>query len=159
MGLQFFVAGLHDNISLEVIKNGTTDMYQAFLVAHAYETAVKDKKKNNGNGAMINKISEMDACFDEDENAEIEAIKPKHQQKRMFGSNNGSACQQRTNGGNGNNNGNSSNRNGGNQQSGSGGQCKPNPAFGKTCHYCKKKNHFQTECFKRKRDNAPLVKV
>jgi len=84
LGLQFFVAGLHDDISLEVIKSGTTDMYEAFLVAHAYETAVKDKKKNNGNGAMVNKISEMDACFDEEENAEIEAIKRKHQQKRMF---------------------------------------------------------------------------
>ena len=81
----------------------------------------------------------------------------------MFNSNNGSAYQQRTNGSNGNNNGNSngnkSNRNGGNQQSGSGGQRKPNPAFGKICHYCKKKNHFQTDCFKRKRDNAPLVKI
>jgi len=159
LGLQFFVAGLHDDISLEIIKNGTTDMYQAFLVAHAYETAVKDKKKNNGNGAMTNKINKMDACFDEDENAKIEAIKRKHQQKRMFSSNNGSAYQQRSNGGNGNNNGNSSNRNGGNQQSGSGGQRKPNPAFGKICHYCKKKNHFQTDCFKRKRDNAPLVKI
>jgi hypothetical protein len=130
LGLQFFVAGLHDDSSLEVIKNGTTDMYQAFLVAHAYETAVKDKKKNNGNGAMMSKINKMDACFDEDENAEIEAIKRKHQQKRMFCSNNGSAYQQRTNGSNGNNNGSSNNRNGGNQQSGSGGQRKPNPAFG-----------------------------
>jgi len=106
----------------------------------------------------------MDACFDEEENAEIEAIKRRHQQKMMFNSNNGSAYQHRANGGNSNgnsNNGNcnSSNRNGGNQQSGSGGQQKPNPAFGKTCHYCKKKNHFQTECYKRKRDNAPLVKV
>jgi len=159
LGLQFFVAGLHDDISLEVIKSGTTDMYKAFLVAHAYETAVKDKKKNNGNGAIMNKISRMDACFDEDENAKIEAIKRKHQQKRMFSSNNGSAYQQRTNGGNGNGNGNSSNRNGGNLQSGSGGQRKPNPAFGKICHYCKKKNHFQNDCYKRKRDNAPPVKV
>ena len=133
-------------------------MYQAFLVAHAYETAVKDKKKNNGNGALT-KVSEMDACFDEDEDAEIEAIKRKHQQKRMFNSNNSLAYQLHTNGGNGNGNGNSSNHNGGNQQSGSGGQRKPNPAFGKICHYCKKKNHFQTDCFKRKRDNAPPVKV
>jgi hypothetical protein len=28
------------------------------------------------------------------------------------------------------------------------GQCKPNPVFGKICHYCKKKNHFQSDCFK-----------
>jgi len=161
LGLQFFVAGLHDDISLEVIRNGTTDMYEAFLIAHAYETAVKDKKKNNGNGALVN---EMEAVFDDDEKAEIEAIKRKHQQKRMFSSNNGSAYQQRANGNNGNsynngNSGNSNNRNGGNQQSGSGGQRKPNPAFGKICHYCKKKNHFQNDCFKRKRDNAPPVKV
>jgi len=46
LGLQFFVAGLHSNNSLEVIKSGTTDMYAAFLIAHAYETAAKDKKKN-----------------------------------------------------------------------------------------------------------------
>ena len=34
-----------------------------------------------------------------------------------------------------------------------------NPAFGKTCHYCKKKNHFQSDCHKRKRENGALVKV
>jgi hypothetical protein len=175
LGLQFFVAGLHDDISLEVIKNGTMDLYEAFLVARAYETAVMDKKKNNSNGAIwTNKVNEMDACFDDEENAEIEAIKRKHQQKRMFSANNGSAYQSRSNGNgyngnNGNNGSNGNNGNGnyanknnygnrtnGNQQSGS---RKPNPALGKTCHYCKKKNHFQSECYKRKRDNAPPVKV
>jgi len=120
LGLQFFVAGLHDNISLEVIKSGTTDMYEAFLVAHAYETAVKDKKKNNGNGAQpINNVP-MEAM------ATVMATAT-----AMVG----------------------------NQQSGSGGQRKPNPAFCKICHYCKKKNHFQNDCYKRKRDNAPPVKV
>jgi hypothetical protein len=39
------------------------------------------------------------------------------------------------------------------------GQNKPNPAFGKTCHYCKKKNHFQSDCCKPKRDNALMVQV
>ncbi len=88
-------------------------MYEAFLVAHAYETAVKDKKKNNANGTIWTKVSEMDACFDDEENAEIEAIKCKHQQKRMFSANNGSAYQSRSNGNghNGNNGNNGNNRN------------------------------------------------
>jgi len=161
LGLQFFIAGLRQDISMEVVKSGTTDMYQAFLTALAYETALRDKQERNGSQEPI-KINEMEVDFEEmNMNAEIEAIKHKYEQKKMFSANNGSAYQQRSNGNNGNNysnNGNNDNRNGGNQQSGSG-SCKPNPAFGKTCHYCKKKNHFQSECYKRKRNNAPPVKV
>ncbi len=68
LGVEF--TNTDQNFCLEVIKNGTTDMYQAFLVAHAFETAVKDKKKNNGNGART-KISEMDACFDDDIKSQV----------------------------------------------------------------------------------------
>ncbi len=101
----------------------------------------------------------MDADLEEiNMNAEINAIRCKYEQKRMFTANNGSAYQQCSNGNNGGNGSNNGNRNGGNQQSGSGTR-KPNPAFGKTCHYCKKKNHFQSDCYKSKWDNAPLVKV
>ncbi len=162
LGLQFFIAGLHTDISLEVIKSNTADMYEAFMIAHAYETAVKSRKEKENSF----KVNEMAAEFeDEDERAIIEVIKRKYQQKRMFCSYNEWAYQQCFNGGNGSNYSNGSNgnngqnRNGGNQQSGSGAQCKPNLAFGKTCHYCKKKNHFQSDCYKRKRDDAPLVKV
>jgi len=163
LGLQFFIAGLRQDISMEVVKSGTTDMNQAFLTAHAYETALRDKQGKNGPPEQI-KNKEMNANFEEDrERAQIEAIKRKNQQKRMFTSNNGSAYQQRSSRGNGSSYSNckNSNRNGVNQQSGSGlgATRKPNPAFGKTCHYCKKKNHFQSECYKRKRDDAPLVKV
>jgi hypothetical protein len=172
LGLQFFVVGLHSDIRLEVIKSGTTDMYEAFLIKHAYETAVKDKKKR-GNELGSLKINKMDAEFEDSEEAQIEAIRQKFQQRKMFRSNNGSAYQQHSIGGNGSNNGNSNgncngngngngngnNRNGGGQQSGSVNQHKPNPAFGKTCHYCKKKNHFQSDCYRRKRDEAPMVKV
>jgi len=160
LGLQFFIAGLRQDVSMEVVKSGTTDMYQAFLTAHAYETALRDKQGKNGPPEPI-KINEMEADVEQqDMNAEIDAIRRKYQ-KKMFSYNNGSAYQQRSIGGNGSynsNSGNSNNRNGSNQQSRSGGQRKPNPAFGKTCHYCKKKNHFQTECYKRKRDNALLSK-
>jgi len=126
-------------------------MYQAFLTAQAYETALRDKQGKNGSPEPV-KINEMEADFDElDMNVEIDAIRRKYQ-KKMFSSNNGSVYQQRHGGnnpytsGNGNsNNRNGGNQQGGNQQSGSRGQRKPNPTFGKTCHYCKKKNHFQTK--------------
>ncbi len=89
LGLQFFITGLHTNISLEVIKSNTTNMYEAFLIPHAYKTAVKCKKEKD---AGIVKINKMDADFeDEDERTDIEAIKCRHQQKRMFRANNGSA--------------------------------------------------------------------
>ena len=77
----------------------------------------------------------------------------------MFTANNGLAYQQRSNGNNGGNGSNNCNHNGGNQQSVSGKTRKPNPASGKTCHYCKKKNHLQSDCYKRKPDDARLVKV
>jgi hypothetical protein len=172
LGLQFFIARLHTDISLEVIKSNTADMYKAFLIAHNYETAVKSKKEKDSNcisliNSRINEMS-MDAEFEDEERAEIEAISRKYQQKKMFKSNNGSAFQQHSNGGNCNGNssnynngGNGNNRDGSYQQSGSGSGAprKPNPPLGKTCHYCKKKNNFQSDCYKRKRDDAPLVKV
>jgi hypothetical protein len=81
LGLQFFIAGLHTDISLEVIKSNTADMYEAFMIAHAYETAVKSRKEKENSF----KVNEMAAEFeDEDERAIIEVIKRKYQQKRMF---------------------------------------------------------------------------
>jgi hypothetical protein len=85
----------------------------------------------------------------------------------MFSANNGSAYQPRFGGsGNGNSSngatyhGNSNgNGNGNHSTQPQTGQLKPNPPFGRTCHYCKKKNHFQSDCFKCKRDNAPMVQV
>jgi len=95
--LQFFIAGLCQDISMEVVKSGTTDMYQAFLTAHTYETELRDKQGKNGTPEPI-KINEMEADFEEqDMNAEIDAIRRKYQ-KKMFSSNNGSAYQQRSNG-------------------------------------------------------------
>jgi len=82
---------LSKDISMEVVKLGTTDMYQAFLTAHAYETALRDKQGNGSSEGV--KISEVDAEFEDDEEAQIEAIKCKFQQKRMFCSNNGSVYQ------------------------------------------------------------------
>ena len=157
LGLQFFVAGLHPDIQLEVIKSKTADLYEAFKIAHDYETALQKKE------ATV-KINELDAIEDPEERAEIEAVKRQFQPKRMFNANNGSAYQTRnqnqgssSSSSNGNGNGNSGQGN--SYRSGSGQPKRPNPAFGKTCHYCKKKNHFQSDCHKRKRDNAPLVKV
>jgi hypothetical protein len=159
MGVQFFAAGLHADLQLEVIRTGTIDMNEAFDVAHKYETAIQNKQK-----AATADINEDP---DEHERAEIEALRRNFQQRRMFNANNGSAYQPRTTNGesgsysnNGNNGNNYSNGNGGGSNSTlSGAQPKRNnPAFGKTCHYCKKKNHFQADCHKRKRENGEMVK-
>ena len=123
----------------------------------------------NKNALTTAKINELDAIKDPEEKAlvqsTVEAVRRKHQrqyqQKKMFNANNGSAYQPRTsNGGTGNygNNNYSSSNNGSSFSLGAVPKCN-NPAFGRTCHYCKKKNNFQAECNKRKRDNAPLVKV
>jgi uncharacterized membrane protein YgcG len=169
MGVQFFAAGLHAELQLEVIRTGTIDMNEAFDAAHKYETAVQNKDK-----AARATINELDAIIedpDEHERAEIEALKRNFQQRRMFNANNGSAYQNRnSNGGSNSGNGNNySSGNGSNYSSGNGGSSnstlsgaqprRNNPAFGKTCHYCKKKNHFQIDCHKRKRENGEMVKV
>ena len=160
MGVQFFAAGLHSELQLEVIRNGTIDMNEAFDVAHKYETAVQNKEK-----ATAAKINELDAIIeDPEERAEIEAVRRNFQQKRMFNANNGSAYQPRQNGGSGNgysNSNNYGNGNGGssNQPLSGAAPKRSNPALGKTCHYCKKKNHFQLDCHKRKRENGQMVKV
>ena len=160
MGVQFFAAGLHSDLQLEVIRTGTIDMNEAFDVAHKYETAMQNKEK-----ATAAKINELDAIIeDPEERAEIEAVRRNFQQKRMFNANNGSAYQPRSNGGSGNGYSNGNNYSNGN--SGSSNQPlsgaapkRSNPAFGKICHYCKKKNHFQADCHKRKRENGQMVKV
>jgi hypothetical protein len=34
LGLQFFIAELHPDIQLDVIKSGMSDLYEAFKIAH-----------------------------------------------------------------------------------------------------------------------------
>ena len=58
-----------------------------------------------------------------------------------------------------NNDNNYNNGNGGSSNQSGPAPKHNNPAFGNTCHYYKKKNHFQAECFKRKRENGAMVKV
>jgi hypothetical protein len=160
LGLQFFVAGLHADLQLEVIKSKTSDMYQAFMSAQAYETAAANKENKNAGTAKIN---ELDAIDDPEERAAVEALRRDFRNKKLFGANNQSAYQNRgssggPNSGNGNNY--SSGNGGGSNSTLSGAQPRRNnPAFGKTCHYCKKKNHFQIDCHKRKRENGEMVKV
>jgi len=116
LGLQFFIAGLHTYISLMVIKSCTADKYEVFMIALAYETGLKSKKERD---TTLLKVNEMDAEYkDKDKRAEIEAIRRKYQQKKMFCSNNGSAYQQHSNGGNGSNFGNGSNGSNGNNHKG-----------------------------------------
>jgi hypothetical protein len=67
LGLQLFIVGLHTNISLEVIKSNTADIYEAFMISHAYETAVKSKKESD----ITVKINKMDAEFEDKEQAKI----------------------------------------------------------------------------------------
>ena len=89
-----------------------------------------------------------------------EAIRQNFHEKRMFGANNGSAFQNRTSNGGSNGNNYNSGNGGASNSTLSGAQPKHNnQAFGKTCHYCKKKNHFQADCHKRKRENGAKVKV
>ena len=117
----------------------------------------------------IAKINELDAIVDPEELAEIEAIRRNYREKKKFGANNGSAYQNRTsNGGSNPSNGNNYNNdnkyskgNGGssNQPLSGAAPKRSNPAFRKTCHYCEKKNHFQSDCHKRKRENGAMLKV
>jgi hypothetical protein len=161
LGLQFFIAGLHSDIQLEVIKSKTTSLYEASEIAKEYETAKQSKQKETA------AINELDAIDDPEERAEIEALRRNFRERKMFNANSGSAYQNRS-GSSGQNNGNNQNY-GNNYSSGNGGSSnstlsgaqpkRNNPAFGKTCHYCKKKNHFQLDCHKRKRENGQLVKI
>jgi hypothetical protein len=80
LGLQFFIVRLHKDISLEVIKLGTTEMYQPFLTTHAYKMVVKGKQEKDTGTVKINK---MDAEF-KDKRAKIEAIKENISKKGCF---------------------------------------------------------------------------
>ncbi len=155
LGLQFFIAGLHPDIQLDVIKSGMSDLYEAFKIAHACKTAMQNKKIHSANDvAKVNEL-ELNAVADPEEQEAVEAL------QGMFSANNGSAYQPRS-GGSGNSSNYGSGQSSGNANRSSqsqSGQCKPNPALGKTCHYCKKKNHSQSDCFKRKRDNAQMLQV
>lgn len=162
MGAQIFVSGLQKDVRLKVAEANPADIKQAHKAAREYERIHAAEKANE------TKLSEMEAeQEDPEEAAELEAIRNQHKQKRMFKANNGSAYQTRSYANYGSNGANGStwtqggqgnaNNSKGNGQSNEGPR-KSNPAAGKTCHYCKKKNHFQQDCHKRKRDNAPLVK-
>ncbi len=159
LGLQFFIAGLHPDIQLDVIKSGTSDLYEAFKIAHACETAMQNKKIHSANdAAKVNEL-EIDAVADPEEREAVEALQRQFAQKRLFNKNNGSAYQPRDGGNSDNYRSGQNNGNANRSAQLQSGQRKPNPAFSKTCHYCKKKNHFQSDCFKRKRDNTPMVQV
>ncbi len=67
LGLQFFIAGLHPDIQLDVIKSGTLDLYEAFKIAHACKTAMQNKKIHNANDvAKVNEL-ELEAVADPEE--------------------------------------------------------------------------------------------
>jgi hypothetical protein len=96
LGLQFFIAGLHPDIQLDVIKSGTADLYEAFKIAHACETAMQNKKIHSANDvAKVNEL-ELDAVADPEEREAVEAVRRQFAQKRMCSANNGSAYQPRT---------------------------------------------------------------
>ena len=158
--MQFFAAGLHPDLQMEVIKSKTASLNEAFKVAQAIETAAANKMNQHAGTARIN---ELDAIEDPEERAEIEALRRDFRARKLFGANNGSAYQNKNSSGSsysGNGNNYSSGNNGSSNSTLSGAQPKRNnPAFCKTCHYCKKKNHFQSDCHKRKRENGALVKV
>ncbi len=121
---------------------------------------MQNKKIHAHDTAKVNKL-ELDAVADPEEREEVEAVQHQFAQKQMFSANNGSAYQPRSGGSNNGGSGATYQGNGNANRSAQSQarQRKPNPAFGKICHYCKKKNHFQSDCLKRKRDNAPMVQV
>ncbi len=71
LGLQFFVAGLHPDIQLKVIKSRTSNWYKAFKTAHACKTALQNKKILAANSAKVNEL-ELEAVNDPEE---LEAVK------------------------------------------------------------------------------------
>jgi hypothetical protein len=104
LGLQFFIAGLYPDIQLDVIKSGTSDLYEAFNIAYACETAMQNKKIHSANKvAKVNEM-ELDAMADQEEREAVEDMRRQFAQKWMFSANNGSAYQPRAG-----NSGNSSN--------------------------------------------------
>ncbi len=140
------------------------DLYEAFERAHASKTALQNKKIHAANSVKVNEL-ELDSVNDPEEWEAVEALQQQFAQKQMFSANNGSAYQPRSGGSSICNSSNgatyqgNSNRNGNPSAQPQSGQRKPNLVFGKICHYCKKKNHFQSDCFKHKRDNSPMVQV
>ena len=88
---------------------------------------------------------ELDAIIEDPEDwAEIKALRSNFRERRMFNANNGSVYQTRTSSGGSNSSNSNLNQGNGESSNPSGPAPKRNtPAFGKTCHYCKKKNYFQ----------------
>jgi hypothetical protein len=66
LGLQFFIGSIHPDIQLEVIKSGTSDLYEQFKTAHACKTALLNKKIYAANSAKVNEF-ELDAVNDPQE--------------------------------------------------------------------------------------------
>jgi hypothetical protein len=151
MGAQLFTSGLKEEYRLEVVKGRANDLNDAFDIAREYERQKEDKTRDSSSVHEINELTDPELA------AELEAVRFKHQQKRMFNKNDQSAYQSRNAGpahyGTGT----------GGKREGTGAGPKPgtapqtNKAKGKMCHYCKKKNHFQLYCRKRLADKAPCV--
>ena len=150
MGAQLFTSGLKEEYRLEVVKARATNLGEAYDIAREYERQKEDKARDSS----VHEINELN---DPEFQADLEALRFKHQQKKMFNRNDQSAYQSRNTGpanyGPGT----------GGQRDGAGAGLKPgtapktNKAKGKVCHYCKKKNHFQQYCRKRLADGKPCV--
>jgi hypothetical protein len=150
MGAQLFTSGLKEEYRLEVVKGRANDLDDAFDIAREYERQKEDKARDSS----VNEINEL---ADPDFQAELEALRFKHQQKRMFNKNDQSAYQSRNAGPANYGTGTGGKREGAGAGPKPGNAPQTNKAKGKMCHYCKKKNHFQLYCRKRLADKAPCV--
>jgi uncharacterized membrane protein YgcG len=153
LGAQIFIAGLLEDIRNEVDRADPASLKDAYKAARSYEVKHTKPKETS-------KISELELEENDEDRAEIEALRQQQQQKKLFRNNGGSAYQNRNFGTAGGSTGGSYAS--GPTSSGGSGGARPktfNPAKGKSCHYCKKLNHYQKDCRKRKQDNAPMVKV
>jgi hypothetical protein len=150
MGAQLFTSGLKEEYRLEVVKGRANDLDDAFDIAREYERQKEDKARDSS-------VHEINELADPELAAELEAVRFRHQQKKMFNRNDQSAYQTRNVGPANYGTGTGGQREGAGAGTRPGPSTKINKAKGKVCHYCKKKNHFQQYCRKRLADGKPCV--
>ena len=127
IGLILFKAGLSQRLSEELMKTNPETLWAAYEEAQTLERVWG----NPNRGRAVAEVVEIDATQEDEEIAalasQIEALRARRAQRNGFGGARPKNGQDRS-------------------------KWKT-----MTCHYCDKKGHPQKECFKRKRDKAPMV--
>ena len=143
---QIFVNGLKAEIRSEVMKQNPLTIMNACTMAQTVEKIHTAKKPATLGGSIMEVTEGGEEETPEQLQLQIDELQRRKQwaaSKRPWQGQNGTGTGSSFGNGRNYGNGNPGRRN--------------NPAQGKRCHYCKKMNHFQKECKKRARDNAPMV--